>query len=56
MVFLEFCVVYWKVLEECINYLIIILLDDVNMDEFDEEMKLYMCINMYFSVNNKWFW
>lgn len=38
------------------NYLIIILFDDVNMDELDEEMKLYMRTNTYLSVTNKWFW
>lgn len=53
---LEFRAAHRKVLEERTNYLIIILLDDVNMDELDEEMKLYMRTNTYLSVNNKWFW
>lgn len=53
---LEFRAAHRKVLEERTNYIIIILLDDVNMDELDEEIKLYMRTNTYLSVNNKWFW
>ena len=53
---LEFRAAHRKVLEERMNYLIIILFDDVNMDELDEEMKLYMRTNTYLSVTNKWFW
>ncbi|XP_078344803.1 toll-like receptor 6 [Oculina patagonica] len=53
---LEFRAAHRKVLEERMNYLIIILFDDVNMDELDDEMKLYMRTNTYLSVSNKWFW
>ena len=53
---LEFRAAHRKVLEERMNYLIIILFDDVNMDDLDEEMKLYMRTNTYLSVSNKWFW
>lgn len=53
---LEFRAAHRKVLEDRMNYLIIILFDDVNMDELDDEMKLYMRTNTYLSVSNKWFW
>ena len=53
---LEFRAAHQKVLEDRTNYLIIILFDDVNMDELDDEMKLYMRTNTYLSVSNKWFW
>ena len=53
---LEFRAAHRKVLEERMNYLVIILFDDVNMDELDDEMKLYMRTNTYLSVSNKWFW
>ena len=38
------------------NYLIIIVFDDVDMAELDEEIKLYMRTNTYVSVSDKWFW
>ena len=38
------------------NYLIIILFDDVNMVDLDDEIKLYMRTNTYLSISNKWFW
>ena len=53
---LEFRAAHHKVLEDRMNYLIIILFDDVNMEELDDEMKLYMRTNTYLSVGNKWFW
>ena len=53
---LEFRAAHRKVLEDRMNYLIIILFDDVNMDELDDEMKLYMRTNTYLSFSNKWFW
>lgn len=52
---LEFCIVYYKVLEDCFK-LIVILFDDVILDELDGEIKLYLCINIYFSIKDKWFW
>lgn len=53
---LEFRAAHRKVLEDRMNYLIIILFDGINMDELDDEMKLYMRTNTYLSVSNKWFW
>ena len=53
---LEFRAAHRKVIEDRMNYLIIILLDDVNMAELDEEVKLYMRTNTYVSYSDKWFW
>ena len=53
---LEFRAAHQKVLEDRMNYLIIILFDDVDMAEVDDEIKLYMRTNTYLSVSNKWFW
>ena len=53
---LEFRAAHRKVLEDRMNYLIIIVFDDVDMAELDEEMKLYMRTNTYVSVSDKWFW
>ena len=53
---LEFRVAHRKVIEDRMNYLIIILLDDVNMAELDEEIKLYMRTNTYVSYSDKRFW
>ena len=53
---LEFRAAHQKVLEDRMNYLIIILFDDVDMAEVDDEIKLYMRTNTYLSVKNKWFW
>ena len=53
---LEFRAAHQKVLQDQINYLIIILFDDVDMAEVDDEIKLYMRTNTYLSVKNKWFW
>ena len=53
---LEFRAAHRKVLKDRVNYLIIILFDDVDMAEVDDEIKLYMRTNTYLSVSNKWFW
>ena len=53
---LEFRAAHRKVLEDRMNYLIIILFDDVDIAEVDDEIKLYMRTNTYLSVSNKWFW
>ena len=53
---LEFRAAHRKVLEDRMNYLIIILFDDVNVAELDDEIKLYMRTNTYLSISNKWFW
>ena len=53
---LEFRAAHRKVLEDRMNYLIIIVFDDVDMAELDEEIKLYMRTNTYVSVSDKLFW
>ena len=53
---LEFRAAHQKVLEDRMNYLIIILFDDVDMAELHDEIKLYMRTNTYLSVSNRWFW
>ena len=53
---LEFRAAHQKVLEDGMNYLIIILFDDVDMAEVHDEIKLYMRTNTYLSVSNRWFW
>jgi len=53
---LEFRAAHRKVLEDRMNYLIIIVFDDIDTAELDEEIKLYMRTNTYVSVSDKWFW
>ena len=53
---LEFRAAHRKVIEDRMKYLIIILLDEVNMAELDEEIKLYMRTNTYVSYGDRWFW
>ena len=53
---LEFRAAHHKVLQNRAIYLIIIQLDDVNINELDDELKLYMRTNTYLSVNDRWFW
>ena len=53
---LEFGAAHRKVLENRMNYLIIILFDDVNIVDLDDEIKLYMRTNTYLSISKKWFW
>ena len=52
----EFRVAHRKVLKDRMNYLIIILFDDVDVAELDEEIKLYMRTNTYVRVSDEWFW
>ena len=53
---LEFRAAHRKVLEDRMNYLIIILFDDVDVAELDDEIKLYMRSNTYVGISDKWFW
>ena len=53
---LEFRAAHRKVLEDRMNYLIIILFDDVDVSELDDEIKLYMRTNTYVSISDRWFW
>ena len=52
---LEFRTAHHKVLEDRLK-LIVILFDDVNLDELDGEIKLYLRTNTYLSIKDKWFW
>ena len=45
-----------KVLKDRTNYLIIIVLEELDEADLDEEMLLYMKTNTYLSLDNKWFW
>ena len=53
---MEFREAHRKVLEDRMNYLIIILFDDVDITELDEEIKAYLRTNTYVSASDKWFW
>ena len=53
---MEFREAHRKVLEDHMNYLIIILFDDVDITELDEEIKAYLRTNTYVSASDKWFW
>lgn len=53
---LEFRAAHRKVSEDRMNYLIIILFDDVDVAELDDEIKLYMRSNTYVGISDKWFW
>ena len=53
---LEFRAAHRKVLEDRMNYLIIILFDDVDVADLDDEIKLYMRTKQYIRVGDKNFW
>ena len=53
---LEFRAAHNKVLNDCTNYLILVLYDDVNVSELDEDMKLYIRTNTYLARSNQWFY
>ena len=53
---LEFRAAHRKVLEDRMNYLIIILFDDVDVAQLDDEIKLYMRTKQYVRVGDKNFW
>ena len=53
---LEFRAAHERVLRDRTNYLIVVLFDDINVDDLDEDLKLYVRTNTYLSISNKWFW
>ena len=53
---LEFRAAHERVLRDRTNYLIVVLFDDINVDDLDEDLKLYLRTNTYLSISNKWFW
>ncbi|XP_028414781.1 protein toll-like [Dendronephthya gigantea] len=53
---LEFRAAHRRVLKGRVNYLIVVLFDDVDVDSLDDELKLYLKTNTYLSVESKWFW
>ena len=53
---LEFKSAHRRVLRDRSNYLIVILFDGINIDDLDEDMKLYLRTNTYIEYDSKWFW
>ena len=53
---MEFRKAHQRALQRKGDYLIIVLLEEVNMDEVDEELKVFLRTNTYLSVHNRWFW
>ena len=53
---LEFRAAHERVLRDRTNYLIVVLFDDINIEDLDEDLKLYLRTNTYLSISNKWFW
>ena len=53
---MEFRKAHQRALQRKGDYLIIVLLEEVNMDEVDEELKVFLRTNTYLSVHNQWFW
>ena len=53
---LEFKAAHQRALEDRSNFLIVVLLKEVDDKDLDETLKLYMKTNTYASVEDKWFW
>ena len=53
---LEFQAAHKRALDDRSNFLIVVLLKEVNDRDLDETLKLYMKTNTYVSGNDKWFW
>ena len=53
---LEFQAAHQRALEDKSNFLIVVLLQEVNSKDLDETLKLYMKTKTYVSANDKWFW
>ena len=52
----EFQAAHKRVIDDRSNFLIIVLLKEVDVKDLDETLKLYMKTNTYVTVNDKWFW
>ena len=53
---LEFRAAHQRVLQGRRNYLIVVLLDEVDTKNLDDELKLYLRTNTYLNTKSKWFW
>ena len=53
---LEFQAAHRRALEQRMRYLIVILLEEVDPDQVNSEIKHYLRTNTYLSVQNRWFW
>ena len=53
---LEFQAAHQRALEDRSNFLIVVLLKEVDHKDLDETLRLYMKTKTYVSVNDKWFW
>ena len=53
---LEFQAAHQRALEDRSNFLIVVLLEEVNSKDLDETLQLYMKTRTYVSVKDKWFW
>ena len=53
---LEFQAAHQRALEDRSNFLIVVLLQEVDTKDLDETLRLYMKTRTYVSVHEKWFW
>ncbi len=53
---LEFQAAHQRALEDRSNYLIVVLLQEVETKDLDETLQLYMKTRTYISAQDKWFW
>ena len=53
---LEFQIAHQRALEDRSNFLIVVLLQEVDSKELDETLRFYMKTRTYISANDKWFW
>ena len=53
---LEFQAAHQRALEDRSNFLIVVLLKEVDPKDLDETLSLYMKTKTYVSVGDKWFW
>ena len=53
---LEFQAAHQRALEDRSNFLIVVVLQEVDSKDLDETLRLYMKTKTYVSANDKWFW
>ena len=52
----EFKTAHHRLLREKKNRIIMILLDEINNDKLDKELKLYLKTRTYVKIGDPWFW
>ena len=52
----EFQTAHHRLLREKKNRIIMILLDEINNDKLDKELKLYLKTRTYVKIGDPWFW